>query len=145
MTDEHKHTCGSIVFKCIDFRLQNETKRWLCEADLTGDCDVVSIAGASKGLSDDDQAIVKLLLEQIRISHDLHEAKQVVLIHHSDCGKYKGSYVFQDDEEEKLTQITDMKKSEEIIKKNFPDMTVKKVWAQMQDSYGKAVDFQTID
>lgn len=145
MAEEHTHHCGSIVFKCIDFRMQNETKRWLCEVNLTGDCDVVSIAGASKGLSDDDQAVVKLLLEQIQISHDLHGAKQVVLIHHSDCGRYKTSYEFENAEEEKQTQIMDMKKSEEIIKKHFPDMTVKKVWAQMMDSDGKTVDFQVID
>ncbi len=145
MTEEHKHICGSIVFKCIDFRLQNETKRWLSENNLSGDCDVVSIAGSSKGLSDDDSAVVRLLMEQLQISHDLHGSKEVVLIHHSDCGQYKKSYNFKDAEEEKLTQITDMKKSEEIIKKHFPDMSVKKVWAQMNDPEGKAVDFQIIE
>ncbi|MDD5569157.1 MAG: hypothetical protein PHG23_01965 [Candidatus Pacebacteria bacterium] len=144
MPENHKHTCGSIIFKCIDFRLQNETKRWLAETNLTGDCDVVSIAGASKGLSDDEPAVVKLLLEQIEISHNLHGAKKVILIHHSDCGKYKGAYDFADDAEEKLTQITDMDKSEEIIKKHFPDMAVEKVWAQMKDPDGKNVEFQII-
>ncbi|MFA5013220.1 MAG: carbonic anhydrase [Candidatus Paceibacterota bacterium] len=144
MSENNKHSCSSILFKCIDYRLQNETKRWLAENNLAGDCDVVSVAGASKGLSDDEPAVVKLLLDQVKISHDLHSAKKVILLHHSDCGRYKAAYEFENEEEEKLTQITDMKKSEEIIKKHFPDMEVQKVWAQMLDSEGKSVEFQII-
>jgi carbonic anhydrase len=144
MTEEHKHICSAILFKCIDFRMQTETRRWLHENNLAGDCDVVSLAGSSKGLSDNNPTIVDLLLNQIKISHDLHGAKQVVLIHHSDCGAYKGAYNFENEEEEKKTQIADMDKSEEIIKKNFPDMSVKKVWAQMLDPEGHKVDFQNI-
>ncbi|MFA5087280.1 MAG: carbonic anhydrase [Candidatus Paceibacterota bacterium] len=145
MAEEHKHTCSSILFKCIDFRMQTETRRWLHENNLAGDCDVVSLAGASKGISDNDPEVAKLMLEQIQISHDLHGAKQVVLIHHSDCGRYKNDYCFESPEKERETQVNDMKKSEEIIKKNFPDITVKKVWAQMNDPEGKSVDFQIVD
>jgi hypothetical protein len=48
-------------------------------------------------------------------------------------------------DEEKEAQIADMRKSEEIIKNNFPDMTVKKVWAQMLDPEGHKVDFQIVE
>lgn len=141
----HKHVCSTIIFKCIDFRLQTETRRWLHENNLAGDCDVVSLAGSSKGLSENEMSIVNLLIKQIEISHDLHGAKQVILIHHSDCGAYKRSYSFANENEERIKQIHDMRKSEEIIKNNFPDMTVIKVWAQMQDPNGKSVDFQIIE
>lgn len=143
MADEHKHTCSAILIKCIDFRLQTETRRWLHENNLAGDCDVVSLAGASKGLSE-EEPIVNLILKQIRISHELHGAKQVILIHHSDCGAYKSIYTFKNALEEKTTQIDDMKKSEEIIKENFPDMAVKKIWGQMNDSEGKSVTFEDV-
>ena len=115
MAENNKHSCSTILFKCIDYRLQNETKRWLAENNLNGDCDAVSIAGASKGLSDDEPAVVKLLLDQVKISHDLHGAKKVILIHHSDCGRYKSAYEFKDGEEEKTAFQAPLTKPPEII------------------------------
>jgi len=145
MHENHHHSCQAIVFKCIDFRLENETRRWLDENSLTNNCDIVSLAGSSKDLSGNDPSIVNLLLTQIKISHDLHQAKEVILIHHSDCGAYKNVYSFKSPEEEKEIQSIDLEKSKIIIEKNFPDMIVKKVWAQMADSNGKKVDFQIIN
>ena len=67
------------------------------------------------------------------------------MIHHSDCGAYKNVYSFKNPEEEKEIQSIDLEKSKIIIEKNFPDMIVKKVWAQMEDSNGKKVDFPIIN
>lgn len=142
---EHAHTCSTILIKCIDFRMQTETRRFLHENNLAGDCDVFSLAGASMEMLSTEPAVAALCLKQIQISHDLHGAKQVVLIHHSDCGRYKAAYSFMNTDEEKEVQIADMRKSEEIIKNNFKDMTVKKVWAQMLDPEGHKVDFQIVD
>ena len=142
---EHTHACSTILIKCIDFRMQTETRRFLHENNLAGDCDVFSLAGASMEMLSTEPAVAALCLKQIQISHDLHNAKQVVLIHHSDCGAYKGAYNFTSPDEEKEKQIADMRKSEEIIKQSFPDMTVKKVWAQMLDPEGHKVDFQIVD
>jgi carbonic anhydrase len=125
--------------------MQTETRRFLHENNLAGDCDVFSLAGASMEMLSTEPAVAALCLKQIQISHDLHNAKQVVLIHHSDCGAYKGAYSFASPDEEKEKQIADMRKSEEIIKQSFPDMTVKKVWAQMLDPEGHKVDFQIVD
>jgi len=38
-----------------------------------------------------------------------------------------------------------MKKVEKLIKENFPEMEVKKIWAEMKDSEGKKVDFSFIN
>ncbi|MFA5178302.1 MAG: carbonic anhydrase [Candidatus Paceibacterota bacterium] len=145
MSENNHHSCQAIVFKCIDFRLEKETRRWLQENNLTGNCDIVSLAGSSKELSGNDLSITSLLLNQIRVSHDLHQSKQVILIHHSDCGAYKNDYEFKSPEEEKNFQLADLEKSKKMIKENFPDMLVQKIWAQMNDSTGEKVDFQIID
>ena len=42
------HQCKAIIIHCMDFRLIKETQRWLGEKGYLGDCDIVSIAGASK-------------------------------------------------------------------------------------------------
>jgi carbonic anhydrase len=110
-----------------------------------GNCDIVSVAGSGKGIADSNKIFRNYLLRQIRLSHDLHEAKNVILIHHSDCGVYNGCYQFNSTDEEKQKQITDMKKSEEVIKQNFPDMSIEKVWAQLLDPNGENINFTTID
>ncbi|MBP6914175.1 hypothetical protein KBB74_01640 [Candidatus Parcubacteria bacterium] len=139
------HKCKSIVFKCMDFRLTKETNRFLEENNLLGDCDIVSIAGSSKALADGNDEIKNLLIKQIKTSKDLHGAEEIILIHHSDCGAYKASCCFTSLEEEKGFQIEDMKKVEKLIKENFPEMEVKKIWAEMKDSEGKKVDFSFIN
>ncbi len=45
----------------------------------------------------------------------------------------KASYQFNDYKEEKEKQIEDMLKTESIIKEKFPDMTIEKVWAELEE------------
>jgi hypothetical protein len=127
-----------------------------------GKCDIVSVAGAGKGIADDeeklDEKIINnerilddnknfrcYLLRQAKLSYQLHGSRKVVLIHHSDCGAYNNYYKFESGEEEKQKQIEDMKKAEVIIKKLLPDVSVDKVWAQMLDPHGEKVNFTLID
>lgn len=139
------HKCKSIVFKCMDFRLSKETIRFLEENNLIGDSDIVSIAGSSKSLADGKDEIKNLLIKQIKTSKDLHGSEEVILIHHSDCGAYKATCCFTSLEEEKNVQLEDMKKVEALIKESFPEMEVKKVWAEMKDKEGNEVEFSFIN
>jgi carbonic anhydrase len=138
------HKCKSIVFKCIDFRLTKETIRFLEENNMIGNCDIVSLAGSSKSLTDNKDEIKNFLLKQIKASKELHSSTEVVLIHHSDCGAYKATCCFTSDEEEKQIQIKDMNNAEKLIKDSFPEMEVKKIWAQMKDDEGKNVEFSIL-
>jgi len=110
-----------------------------------GNCDIVSVAGSGKGIADSNEIYRDYLVRQIKLSHDLHESRNVILIHHSDCGVYNNCYEFNSGEEEKQKQIEDMKKSETVIKGLFPDMTVEKVWAQLLDPHGEKIEFIVID
>jgi carbonic anhydrase len=109
-----------------------------------GNCDIVSVAGSGKGIADDDEIFRAYLLRQIKISHDLHGVKNVILIHHSDCGAYNNCYQFNSVDEEKEKQVADMEKAEKVIKENFPDMNVDKVWAQLLDPHGEQINFIAI-
>jgi carbonic anhydrase len=139
------HNCKAILFHCIDFRLINETTRWMRENNLIGDCDIVSVAGSSKSIVDGSEELKNFLLGQINTSCTLHHCQKVILVHHSDCGAYRNSYNFSSPAEEKDKQIEDMAKAEEIIKNKFPELSVRKIWANMKDSDGKEVEFNSID
>jgi len=157
------HYCPVIVYHCIDFRLIKETMRFIDERYGLGKCDIVSVAGAGKGIADkekeeengeniNEERIIDdhknfrcYLLRQAKLSYNLHGSRKVVLIHHSDCGVYNNSYVFNSGEEEKQKQIEDMRKAEVVIKKLLPDVTVEKVWAQMLDPHGEKVNFIIVD
>lgn len=124
----NKHNCQNIVFHCIDFRLINETNDFI--KNNYGECDIVSVAGSGKEIADGNP----YLLKQIEISHNLHHSVKVILIHHSDCGAYKGSYQFNSPQEEKEKQVEDLIKIESIIKEKFGDMSVEKIWAELGEN-----------
>ena len=157
------HHCPTIVYHCIDFRLIRETMRFIDEKYGIGKCDIVSVAGAGKGIADDEKGINEAelvdsnkiiddnknfrcyLLRQARLSYKLHGSRKVVLIHHSDCGVYNNCYDFKSGEDEKQKQIEDMRRAEVVIKKMLPDVSVDKVWAQMLDPQGEKVNFIIVD
>jgi|SRR3989338_8100048 len=74
------HFCDSAVITCIDFRFQKYINDWIAEFLKGKTHDRISIAGSSKNLD--------FILSQIDISVRLHEIKEVIIIHHEDCGAY---------------------------------------------------------
>jgi len=123
-----KHKCDNIVIHCMDFRLIAETNDFLKTNYGVHNYDLISVAGSSKVIAEGNG---DYLLKQIGISHNLHESKKVILIHHSDCGAYQ----IKDTEEEKIKQFEDMEKSKKIILDLFPSMEVDSVWVEiLQDS-----------
>jgi hypothetical protein len=128
----------------MDFRLVKETRRWMDENGYLSNCDVVSLAGASKEILDGGEEARELILKQINLANTLHGASEIILVHHSDCGAYKNAYNFASPEEEKNKQLEDMTKTEVMIKDKFANMRVTKIWAQLQDENGGIIDFQEV-
>lgn len=129
----HKHECHNLVIHCMDFRLQDDIWWWLKSQGITGDSDIVSLAGAVKDLvSPEVEEYRKCLLKQIRISRELHGMKRVVLMNHTDCGAYGGRKAFEGDiAKEEKKHIEDMKNAAIIIKNEFPDLEVMLVLIKM--------------
>jgi len=125
----------------MDFRLTREMNKWMEEKGYVGNCDLVSLAGAGKAIADGTPE-GEVLLNQIALSAKLHNSYCVVLVHHSQCGAYAANYSFANAEEEKTKQIADMKKAAEIIKAKNPGMSVKLIWANLQDDEGREIEFE---
>ncbi len=137
------HVCQALVITCMDFRLVDQTKKWLDEQNLCNNYDLISIAGASKEIANpSDDKNREFLLKSIGVSCNLHSASRVVLIHHSDCGAYGGQQAFFSEEEEKETHEQDMQKSAVIIKEKYPNLDILKVYAII-DKDGK-IEFKEI-
>ena len=75
-----KHVTQAIVVHCMDFRLQKSINDWLQGTFGVGEYDRLSVAGSVFDLD--------FVMKQVKLSHDLHEIKKVVLINHEDCGAY---------------------------------------------------------
>ena len=135
------HNCSTIIIHCIDFRLINKIREWMDENGLKNDSDVLSLAGGIKDLVDGSKEIQDFILKQIGVSYNLHNARKVIIIQHSDCGAYKTSYNFIDGEDEFAQQLEDTNTAEEMIKNYYDDIAVEKIWIQMKDPHGEEVEF----
>ncbi|MEK7542545.1 MAG: carbonic anhydrase [Patescibacteria group bacterium] len=112
-----KHTCEAVVIHCIDFRFRKKLNEYLMSRFPEG-YDLISVAGGIKRLVS-DSIENNFILEQLKISHKLHEPKVIVLIQHEDCGAYGGSKSFGDFEKEKDFQASELNKAEAILKAQF--------------------------
>ena len=138
--------CRALVVVCIDYRFRSAIRDFLVSNDLKGDYDMVSLAGATKDLVENDQHGKPLILKQIDIANRLHSVGQLYIIHHMDCGAYGGHDAFKDIEAEKQKQIDDMKTAEELVKADFPNIEIKKVLARIENKDGKdIIDFEVIN
>ena len=139
------HTCKNLLIRCMDFRLNSELNKWIKESELfDGGFDVISLAGASKDLVDGNEEIKNNFLRHIGVSVDLHQAKKIILFHHSDCGAYALDYKFGSSEEEKEKQMEDMKKVKAIILKKYPEVEVIFIWGELKDEDGRKIEFKVL-
>jgi len=126
----------------MDFRLQDQLKKWLDEQALCRDYDLLAVAGASKEIAKPSDGKIKdFLLSNIGISSELHQAQKVILIHHSDCGAYGGRAAFPNEEQERSIHAQDMEKSAEAIKSKYPALEILKVYATIKK---EGMGFETI-
>lgn len=103
------HICDAVVVSCIDFRFQKYIRNWLNEKLANKTFDYVGFAGATKDLP--------IILKQIEISVKLHQIKEVILIHHEECGAYGSESTLE-------KHATDLKHAKEEILKIHPNLKV---------------------
>ncbi|MFA6098234.1 MAG: carbonic anhydrase [Patescibacteria group bacterium] len=139
------HHCQALVLHCIDFRFHTAIRDFLVSLGLKNNYDLVSLAGAAKGLADKDAASTQLILKQIEISEKLHGISEVYLMHHLDCGAYGGHAAFPDLQAERARQIQDMRSARKIILDKFSKLEVKNVLARIQPGpQGDQIDFEMV-
>ena len=116
------HTCDAIVVSCIDFRFQKYIHNWLDKNFADKLYDYVGFAGGTKDLD--------TVLKQIAISVRLHDIKEVVLMHHEDCGAYGA-------EGNPDRHAQDLRKAKEEIFKLYPQLTVQLYYIHADGTFEK--------
>lgn len=134
------HTCEALIIHCIDFRLHPQLASELPQMLGIKSFDLAGAAGAAKNLLTDGPAR-DFALSQIEISSELHQIGKVVLVNHTDCGAYGGSFPCEDDK-----HIEDMRRAAEVIGERFPRLEVIKVLTKLIEREGGWVaEFKHVD
>lgn len=114
------HTCDAITICCIDFRFQRYIRDWT-DKNLPGKTfDLVGFAGSSKDLD--------TILKQIDISVRLHQIKEVIIIHHEECGAYG-----VDSTPER--HATDLRHARTEILSRYPNLQVYLLYAKLDGKF----------
>jgi len=114
------HTCDAFVVACIDFRFQKYIKKWLEENFQDKTYDYVGFAGSTKNLD--------IIMNQLDISVRLHHIKEVVLIHHEECGAY-GAESTHD------RHAADLNKAKKTILKKYPTLSVELFYLHLDGEF----------
>ena len=116
------HVCDALVVSCIDFRFQKYIHKWLDKNFKNKAYDYVGFAGATKNL--------QIILWQLDISVRLHKIKEVILIHHEDCGAYGK-------ESTPENHARDLKKAEKKISKLYPNLQIQLYYLRLSGKFEK--------
>lgn len=105
----------------------------MIKTKLTGDCDVVSLAGAAKNLANPAiEAARELMLYQVQLAVILHEITDVYLMNHLDCAAYGRSVAFDSAEEEFRRHSHDLGIAAQMVEERHPHLAVHLLLADRQ-------------
>lgn len=116
------HACDAIVVCCIDFRFQKFIRNWTDENLKDKTFDMVGFAGSTKDLA--------TVMNQVDISVRLHHIKQVVLIHHEECGAYGA-------ESTPERHAADLQKAKTAILAKYPELQVDLYYLKLDGEFIK--------
>jgi carbonic anhydrase len=112
----------ALIATCIDYRLQSFINSWISENLKSGTFDRVALGGGVKNLN--------VILEQVKIGHDLHQIQKVILANHEDCGAY-GS------EGTPEKHAADLKAAKEKINSLYPNLQVDLYYLHLDGEFEK--------
>ncbi|KKQ01681.1 MAG: hypothetical protein US11_C0005G0037 [Candidatus Roizmanbacteria bacterium GW2011_GWA2_36_23] len=114
------HISDALIVACIDFRFQKYIRKWLDKNFENKTYDYVGFAGASKDL--------KTIMMQLDISVRLHHIKEVVLIHHEDCGAYGKESIRE-------RHAKDLLKAKTVINAIYPDLQIELFYLHLDGKF----------
>lgn len=128
------YTADACVAWCFDDRFYKLLKAFGKQEGFKN-IDLVKSAGGAKGLANGPSPDRDFLLNQIKLSIQLHGTKRVILMTHRDCGGYGGSKSFADAEAEATAHEAQLAAAREFIAMQVPDITVDAYFADFDGLY----------
>jgi carbonic anhydrase len=80
----------ALLLSCMDYRLVDDTEKYMSSRGLRDKYDHVILAGASLGATSDKKpAWNQTFWEHLDVAIALHHIEKVIVLDHRDCGAYK--------------------------------------------------------
>ncbi len=113
------------VLCCFDHRINRAVRKFLKKQGIENP-DMIVVAGGAKTLASPRNDFEQdFILEQVRMSIRLHQAKRVLVMSHSDCATYGGLAHFKGDREaEAAHHRAELLRAAELVTTNFPGVSV---------------------
>jgi hypothetical protein len=87
---EGAHGTDALLLSCMDYRLVDETERYMSGRGLRNRYDHVVLAGASLGaITSKFPSWGQTFWDHLGVAIDLHHIRKVMVLDHRDCGAYK--------------------------------------------------------
>ncbi|MFM1856638.1 MAG: hypothetical protein RLZ83_1947 [Pseudomonadota bacterium] len=90
LAKEGAHGTDVLLLSCMDYRLVDDTERYMTGRGLRDRYDHVVLAGASLGaVTSKFPAWGQTFWDHLGVAIDLHHIRKVMVLDHRDCGAYK--------------------------------------------------------
>jgi carbonic anhydrase len=119
------YVADAAVLCCFDHRISTAVRKFLKKQGIER-ADMITVAGGAKTLASPRNDFERdFILEQVRMSIRLHQAKRVMVMSHSDCATYGGLDHFKGDRQaEAGHHRSELLRAGELLTSNFPGISV---------------------
>jgi carbonic anhydrase len=119
------YVADAAVLCCFDHRIGLVVRKFLKKQGIER-ADMIVVAGGAKTLASPRNDFERdFILEQVRLSVRLHQARRVLVMSHSDCATYGGLAHFMGNHEaETEHHRKELLCAVELVRANFPDSSV---------------------
>ena len=118
----------ALLLSCMDYRLVDDTARYMDGRGMTNNYDHVILAGAGLGaLTEKEPAWGQTFWKHVEVAKALHGIKKVMVMDHRDCGAYKvflGQDLKDDRTKETAVHGEVLGKLGAMIREKHPDLGV---------------------
>ena len=118
----------ALLLSCMDYRLVDETERYMSKRGLRNKYDHIILAGAALGASTDKYpAWNRTFWEHLGVAIELHGIQKVILMDHRDCGAYKvilGEDIAKDRARETEVHASKLRELRKQIQEKHPKLSV---------------------
>jgi hypothetical protein len=120
------YVADAAVLCCFDQRIRLTTYKFLKHQGILKP-DMIVVAGGAKTLASPRNDFERdFILEQVRMSILLHQARQMFLMSHSDCATYGGLAAFGGDRQrEAKHHHSELLHAAELVRGTFPELAVR--------------------
>jgi carbonic anhydrase len=122
---QEAYVADAAVLCCFDQRIRLATNKFLKQRNILKP-DMIVVAGGAKTLASPRNDFERdFILEQVRLSIQLHRARRMILMSHSDCATYGGLAAFHGNSQvEAAHHKEELQRGANLLGEKFPELSV---------------------